>query len=68
MTAPAIDQTALPAWVIIADGEIDQICGSAKEARKEVRDLKRMGCEARSKRFPNWPAAQDYADGFTDRA
>ena len=50
------------AWVIVADGEIDQIVGSEREAKREARDLREMGCTVKVRQFDSWHAAEDYAD------
>lgn len=43
--------------------EVDQICGTEREARKEVKDLKAMGFDdARFKPFATWAEAEEYQD------
>lgn len=50
------------AWVVLSErGVVDQVCGSEREARREVRDLKAMGFEkARMVVFGSWQEADDY--------
>lgn len=49
--------------VLDGEGACDQICGTEREARKEVKDLKAMGFEsARVKPFASWAEAEAYAD------
>lgn len=57
------------AWVITTgtkrDGslEVDQICGTEAEAKRELKDLKAMGHDdAKCKRFDSWLLAEDYSD------
>lgn len=40
------------AHIIIADGEVDQVCETAAQARKERRDLEGMGCTVKVKTCP----------------
>ncbi len=51
-------------YVLIADGTFDQICETSATANKEKRDLIKLGCEVKIKKFPNWESAQAYADKF----
>lgn len=61
MTTATANDTA--AWVIICDGDVDQICYSKREADKEVKDLGKMGFDnVKAKKFPTWAAAEEYAD------
>lgn len=50
------------AFVVIADGEIDQICGTLREARREAADLRAMGCVTRVKQFATWQEAHAFED------
>lgn len=47
-------------YMLIADGTIDQIVETEALAKRERRDLEKMGCEVRVKRFPSWEAADAY--------
>lgn len=47
-------------YVIIADGEIDQIVEGKAIAQREKRDLQRMGCEVKLKAFEHWDAAHEF--------
>ncbi len=53
-----------PVWVIVADGEIDQICETAASAAKEKRDLVRMGCTVRVKACKDWHEANAFVRKF----
>ena len=37
----------ITAYLIIADGSLDQICETKADAAREARDLKAMGCRVR---------------------
>lgn len=52
----------MAAYVIIADDEVDQICDSAKEANREIRDLRAMGCKVRKHTFESRNEAEAWAD------
>lgn len=54
-------------FVILTDDGVDQIVEGAAIARREVSDLKRMGCNARSKRFVSWADAEAYQDRIEGR-
>ncbi len=68
MTEPTYAQYAAtkangPAFMLINDGECDQICGSEAEAKRERKDLISMGCDnVRIKRFENWADAEAFED------
>lgn len=49
-------------FAVIADGELDQICGSKVEATKEKRDLLKMGCEVKVKEFDSEDKAYQWCD------
>lgn len=53
-----------PAFVVLSDSrEVDQIVGTEREARREVKDLKAMGCDnAKWKRFETWQEAEAFED------
>ena len=51
-----------PAWMLIADGEIDQICDSEAEAKREAKDLRDLGCEVKIKHFTSRALAEQYED------
>jgi len=44
-------------YVIIADGAFDQVCETEASAKKEKRDLQKMGCEVKIKPVANWEEA-----------
>lgn len=61
------------AWVITTGStaqytfEVDQICGSEREARKELKDLKAMGFDdAKMRAFATWAEAEDFQDRVRD--
>lgn len=60
---------ASPAFVVLSDTrEVDQIVGSEREARREVKDLKAMGCDkAKWRRFDTWAEAYAYEDKCADQ-
>jgi hypothetical protein len=51
-----------PAWVILADGDVDQICYSEREARREKRDLEAMGYAVKIKAFATVAEAEQFED------
>lgn len=59
--------TDAPAFVILADGDVDQICGAKGEAAREAADLRKMGFDVRVKKFATWKEAQDYQDKHEGR-
>lgn len=44
-------------YCIIADGEFDQVCMTEADAKKETRDLKKLGCSVKVKAVADWQAA-----------
>jgi hypothetical protein len=57
-----------PAFMLINDGECDQICGTRAEAEREKRDLKNLGCgNVRIKEFPTWAEAEAFEDKLRER-
>lgn len=44
-------------YVIIADGAFDQVCEAEASAKREKRDLERMGFEVRVRKVADWAAA-----------
>ena len=46
-----------PLYVIIADGEFDQVCTTKRSADKEKRDLTKMGCAVKVREVADWAAA-----------
>lgn len=46
-------------YVIIADGEFDQVCETKAQAAKEKRDLTAMGCTVRVKLVRSWDEADE---------
>jgi len=63
MANPAIFSRA-PLWVIIADGTFDQICETADDTKREIRDLKRMGLQVVVKIVSSWEAAYAIEDRY----
>lgn len=49
-------------FVIIADGECDQIVETTRDKQREMRDLRKMGCDVSVKQFANMAAAGAYVD------
>ena len=59
---------ARPAFMVLVDGACDQICGSEAEAKREVRDLKKMDCgKVTMKAFATWADAHAYEDKLNAR-
>jgi hypothetical protein len=52
--------TTPAAFVILADGAVDQIVGSRTEATREARDLRALGCAVTVKPFATWLEAEAY--------
>lgn len=44
-------------YCIIADGDFDQVCETAAQAKREKRDLERMGFTVRIREVADWAAA-----------
>lgn len=44
-------------YVIIADGEFDQVVESKDQAKREKRDLTKMGCTVRLRPVNSWDEA-----------
>lgn len=62
------EHLAQPAFVVLCDGEVDQICGSKAEAQREVKDLKKMGFEnVKMKAFASWAEAHAFEDKINAR-
>lgn len=59
-----VGHTEARAWVVLsAAREVDQIVGSEREAKREVRDLKAMGFErAKFAVFASWAEAEAFED------
>lgn len=66
------DWAGFTIWAIIADGEFDQFCETAEQAKKEKADLEAMGCKVRVKAFNRptlaeaWEAANAYEERLRD--
>ena len=43
-------------YVILADGEFDQVCETIADARRERKDLKKIGCTVRVVTCADWSA------------
>lgn len=54
-------------YVIICDGNFDQVCESAKAMEREKRDLKRMGCTVKVKPVATWSEANAIEDKMSAR-
>lgn len=44
-------------YVIIADQTFDQVCETEAQAKREKRDLEKMGCEVKVKKVKDWEEA-----------
>lgn len=53
---------AMGGFVVIADGEVDQIVETRALANREKRDLERMGCAVTIKGFASMGDAETWAD------
>lgn len=53
-------------YVITADGEVDIIEEGAEAALAHMEDLIELGCTVKSYPFPDWPAAQKFADELAE--
>lgn len=49
-------------WVILADGEVDQMVESTNDKQREMRDLRKLGFDVSVKRFANVADAETYMD------
>lgn len=49
-------------YVLIADGEVDQVCETKRDKDREVRDLRKMGCHVIAHAFATWDSAQAFID------
>ncbi|CAB4138773.1 hypothetical protein UFOVP344_45 [uncultured Caudovirales phage] len=49
-----------PVFVILADGEIDQMVETQAIANREKRDLEKMGCTVKIKKFEDWQQAEAF--------
>lgn len=47
-------------YMMIADGELDQVCETEATMRKEKRDLEKLGCAVVVKRFESWDELTAY--------
>ena len=57
-----------PAFMVICDGDCDQICGTKAEAAREASDLRKMGHDGvRVKSFKTWKDAHDYEDMLREK-
>lgn len=62
------EHLASPAFMVICDGECDQICGTMDEAKRELKDLKAMGfAKVSIKAFDTWQEAHEHEDWLRDR-
>ena len=52
----------MPAYVIIADNEVDQIVETKEIAAREKRDLVEMGCAVRIREFASMRDAEEWVD------
>ena len=51
-------------YVVIADGELDQLLEGYDHMLNEVQDLRDMGCHVRCIKFDSMAEAQTYADNW----
>ena len=53
------EHMASPAFMVICDGQCDQICGTMAEAKREAKDIRAMGFDhvVRVKAFATWADA-----------
>lgn len=49
-------------YMLIADGEPDQIVETQEIAKREAGELRRLGCNVRVKPFATWEEAYAYED------
>lgn len=57
-----------PAFMVICDGDCDQICGTKAEATREASDLRKMGLEnVKVKAFKTWQEAHAYEDMLREK-
>jgi hypothetical protein len=60
---PYSQHLAQPAFVVVCDGAVDQICGSKAEANREAKDLRKMGFDKVTvKSFATWAEAHAFED------
>lgn len=60
---PHHEHAQQPAFMVICEGQCDQICGTKQEAMREAQDLRQMGFEeVRVKGFKTWQDAHDHED------
>jgi len=46
-------------YVLIADGSVDQIVTTEAIAKREAKDLRRLGCTVKVKAVQDWQAAYE---------
>lgn len=57
-----------PAFMVLCDGECDQICGTKREALLEAADLRKMGFDSvKVKGFKTWAEAHTYEDMLREK-
>jgi len=54
-------------YVIIADGELDQVCETLLVAQREIHDLRVMGCKVQVKQFATWNEVNAFEDKLNRR-
>ena len=54
--------THMTVYMVFNDGECDQIVETEAQAKREKRDLEKMGCYVTLKKFDSWEAAEAYED------
>lgn len=57
--------TDLPIYVVLADGDFDNVECGTKEANKHVNDLKKMGFDARKIRARDWEHAEELEERYS---
>lgn len=54
-------------YTLITEDGIDQHCETEAQAKREKRDLEKMGCTVKIKKFNSWAEAEAYEDKQNNR-
>lgn len=54
-------------FIIIADGAFDQVCETEAQAKREKRDLEKMGCDVRIRKVKDWAEVAAIEDRMNNR-
>ena len=54
-------------YIIIADDTFDQVCETEASAKKEKRDLEKIGCTVRIRKARDWAEANAIEDCMNNR-